>query len=78
VIKAIAHDEETPRHWFDALGILARGGIDWDYLVRRASRGPRRVLSLLLYALSMDLVVAPEAVRALERVVLAAPATSGT
>jgi hypothetical protein len=70
VIKAIAHDEETPRHWFDALGIVARGDVDWTYLVQRASRGPRRVMSLLMYALSIDLIVAPEAVRDLERAVL--------
>jgi hypothetical protein len=57
VVKALAHDEETPRHWFDALALLAGGDIDWDYLVRRASKGPRRVLSLLLYATSVDLVV---------------------
>jgi predicted nucleotidyltransferase len=57
VVKALAHDEETPRHWFDALGIIAGGGLDWDYLVRRAAKGPRRVLSLLLYATSVDLVV---------------------
>src|SRR6185369_4947621 len=41
VVKAIAHDEETPRHWFDALGVVAAGGFDWDYLVRRADKGPR-------------------------------------
>jgi hypothetical protein len=47
---------ESSRHWFDALGVLA-GGLDWEYLVRRAAKGPRRVLSLLLYATSVDLVV---------------------
>jgi predicted nucleotidyltransferase len=57
VIKAIVHDEETPRHWHDALGVIARGALDWDYLVERAQHSPRRVLSLLLYALSIDLWV---------------------
>ena len=57
VVKAIAHDEESSRHWFDALGVVAGGDLDWDYLVRRAAKGPRRVLSLLLYATSVDLVV---------------------
>jgi predicted nucleotidyltransferase len=50
VVKALAHDEESTRHWFDALGLLASGPLDWDYLVRRAAKGPRRVLSLLVYA----------------------------
>ena len=59
VVKAIAHDEESSRHWYDALGVVAGGGLDWDYLVRRAAKGPRRVLSLLLYATSVDLVVPP-------------------
>lgn len=57
VMKAIAHAEETPRHWFDALGILGTCDIDWDYLLQRARKGPARVLSLLSYALSADLSV---------------------
>jgi predicted nucleotidyltransferase len=65
VIKALVHDEETPRHWHDALGIVAAGRLDWSYLVHRASKGPHRVLSLLLYAVSLGLVVPPTAVRAL-------------
>ncbi len=65
VVKAIAHDEETSRHWFDALGLVAAGDLDWDYLVRRADKGPRRVLSLLCYATSVDLVVPPSAIRRL-------------
>jgi hypothetical protein len=69
VIKALVHDEETPRHWHDALGIIASGGLDWSYLVRRAGKGPRRVLSLLFYAASNDLVISMPAVRLLlERV----------
>lgn len=59
VAKALAHDEESSRHWFDALGIVAAGDLDWDYLERRAAKGPRRVLSLLVYATSVDLVVPP-------------------
>ena len=57
VIKAIIHDEETPRHWNDAIAILASSDLDWEYLVRRARSGPRRVLSLLLYAQSSDVAV---------------------
>jgi hypothetical protein len=65
VIKAIVHDEDTPRHWHDALGLIAAGGLDWDYLLHRALHGPRRVLSLLMYALSVDLLVPERAVQAL-------------
>src|SRR5438105_2954154 len=50
VMKAIASDQDTPRYWHDALGIIATTALDWDYLVRRARIGPRRVLSLLLHA----------------------------
>jgi len=57
VIKAIVHAEYSPRHWHDALALLSRCDLDWDYLQRRARHGPRRVLSLLLYAQSNDLPV---------------------
>jgi predicted nucleotidyltransferase len=57
MIKAIAHDEATPRHWHDALGVVMRARIDWDYLLERARYGQRRLLSLLLYAQSLDYAV---------------------
>jgi predicted nucleotidyltransferase len=66
VIKAIVHDEHMPRHWHDALAIISRCDLDWDYVVRRARRhGARRVLALMLYAQSNDLVVPAGPVRAL-------------
>ena len=66
VIKAVVHDEHMPRHWHDALALVARCDLDWEYLVRRARRhGARRVLSLLLYAQSNDLVVPNGPLRAL-------------
>lgn len=58
VMKALAHAEETPRHWFDAMSVLGCCEIDWDYLTVRARKGPARVLSLLAYALSNGLPVA--------------------
>jgi predicted nucleotidyltransferase len=70
VMKAIVHDEETPRHWGDALAILAAGELDWSYLVWRARFGPRRLLSLLLYATSVDLHVPREALVRLAALVL--------
>jgi predicted nucleotidyltransferase len=57
VIKAIAHDAQSSRHWDDAPSLITSCEIDWDYLVERAARGARRVLSLLVYAQSSDLVV---------------------
>ena len=65
VVKAIAHDEESSRHWFDALALIARVPLDWDYLLARALVGPRRVLALLLYATSVDLVVPPAVIERL-------------
>ena len=57
VIKALVHNEHMPRHWHDALALIAVADLEWDYLVRRARKGVRRVLALLLYAQSNDLVV---------------------
>lgn len=54
IIKAVAHSELTPGHWHDAIALLTHASFDWDYLLRRARRAPRRVLSLLLYAQSTD------------------------
>lgn len=57
VIKAIAHDEPSARHWNDALSLIAAGDIDWEYLLERSVRGAKRVISLLIYAHSNDLVL---------------------
>jgi hypothetical protein len=65
VMKAVAHEEATPRYWHDALGIIARIDLDWDYLLKRARISGRRVLALLLYAQSTDLVVPDRVVREL-------------
>lgn len=65
VIKAIAHNEETPRHWHDALALISSNSLDWPYLVDRARKAPARVLSLLLYARSIGLHVPGDPLRAL-------------
>jgi predicted nucleotidyltransferase len=65
VVKAVIHDEQTPRHWGDALGVIADTELDWEYLARRARKGARRVLALLLYAQSNDLIVTDDTVRTL-------------
>jgi predicted nucleotidyltransferase len=67
VIKALAHDEPSWRHWHDALAIIAAQPLDWDYVVRRARHGAHRVLSLLIYAQSNDLIVPEAPIRTLFR-----------
>lgn len=57
VMKSVAHAEHSPRHWFDAVTVLATTKLDWDYLKRRAKHAPRRVIALLYYAQSLDLSV---------------------
>jgi predicted nucleotidyltransferase len=66
VMKACAASEDTPRYWYDAAAIVAQTELDWDYLVARARQhGPRRLLSLLLFASSIDIVVPSEPIEAL-------------
>jgi predicted nucleotidyltransferase len=65
VIKAAAAAEEVPQHWYDAVAIIARCDLDWSYLVRRARQAPRRVVSLLLYAESIDVAVPREVIEAI-------------
>ena len=69
VLKALSHDEESPRHWHDALGVLASADLDWDYLLERARLGPNRVLALLHYALSVDVPVPASAINQLHALV---------
>lgn len=75
--KALACDEETAHYWWDALAVLAARPLDWEYLLRRSRRGPRRMLSLLLFAQSNDLAVPDTAVRQLLAMVMPDGATSG-
>jgi predicted nucleotidyltransferase len=71
VMKAVAASEDTPRYWYDAIGIVGRTELDWDYLLRRARpAGVRRVLALLLYAQSVDVLVPMSAIRELAALVL--------
>lgn len=57
VMQALTHSEDTPHYWYNALTVIASSEIEWEYVIRRSSHGPRRVLSLLLYAQSNDLAV---------------------
>lgn len=63
VMQACTHSEDTPHYWYNALTVIASSEIEWDYVVRRSSHGPRRVLSLLLYAQSNDLAVPDQVIR---------------
>jgi predicted nucleotidyltransferase len=71
IMKALAASEDTPRYWYDALGIIGHTDLDWEYVIRRArAYGARRVLAALLYAQSNDLVVPREPIRALFELVM--------
>ena len=65
VTQAMSAKEDTPDYWYNGLGVLAKSQLDWDYLVERASAGPRRVLSLMIYAQSNDLPIPDGAIKRL-------------
>jgi predicted nucleotidyltransferase len=78
VMKAVATGEDTARYWHDALSVLGRPDIDWGYLTRRAKQhGARRLLSLLFFAQSMDLLVPEEVVTELLDAIRPKVAASG-
>jgi len=64
VMKALAHGRDTG-YWYEALDLLAYTEMDWEYLLRRARHGPRRILSLLIYAQAEDLPVPDAPIRKL-------------
>ncbi|HEX6488899.1 MAG TPA: nucleotidyl transferase AbiEii/AbiGii toxin family protein [Candidatus Dormibacteraeota bacterium] len=65
VMKAIAHEEHTPRHWHDALALLAGEDFDWNYVVQRSRYGRRRVLALLIYAQANGVEIPDDPIRSL-------------
>lgn len=76
VMKACAMSEDTSRYWYDAVSIIAHSELDWDYLVARArEHGARRLLSLLLFATSLDIVVPSEPIETLYAAIGAARAS---
>ena len=76
VMKACAMSEDTSRYWYDAVSIIAHSELDWDYLVARArEHGARRLLSLLLFATSLDIVVPSEPIETLYDAIGAARAS---
>ena len=67
MMKIVAHDEEISHYWHDALALLLSDEVDWEYLTRRARHGTKRLLSLLVYAQSSDLLVPDDTIRTLYR-----------
>lgn len=65
IMKAVSCDEASARHWYDALGLIVRSDLDWAYLYRRSLRAQHRVLSLLLYAQSIDYFIPDEILRSM-------------
>lgn len=61
----LATDDRCTRHLVDIIGVVRTGNLDWEYLIKRARRGPRRVLSMLLFAQSLDLLVPNTVVKTL-------------
>lgn len=65
IMKAVSTEEEIAHYWFDALAVLVHTDIDWDYLIERSQHGAKRMLSLLIYTQSCDVLVPDEPIRKL-------------
>lgn len=50
VMKAAAATPSAPKHWMDAISLLATQPMDWDYLASRATRASRKVLQAIVHA----------------------------
>lgn len=70
VMKALLHGEDRAFDWFDALALLQRPGLDWDYLLHRAEAyAAHRMLSLMIFARTEGIQVPAEAISRLRRIV---------
>jgi len=67
IIKTAAHQEDNPHHWHDALSVLTQSNLNWEYLYKRSRHCPRRLLSLLIYAQSIDIAIPTEIIQRLYR-----------
>lgn len=61
VTLAAAHEDDT-EYWYNALAVIKKTDLDWDYVVARADGSPLRMLSLLVYAQSEDIAVPDSAI----------------
>jgi predicted nucleotidyltransferase len=59
--QAGVSSREVPDYWFQAVDLLRADGVDWDYVSRRASAAPDRMVALLHYARSEGIGVPKEA-----------------
>lgn len=50
VMKAAAATPSAPKHWLDAISLLASQPMDWEYLASRATRNARKVLQAIVHA----------------------------
>jgi hypothetical protein len=65
VSKVASHTESAARYWHDAVSIVSAADLDWEYLLERSRFAARRVLSLLIYAQSEDILVPDEPITTL-------------
>ncbi len=65
VAFALAHQAPTAEYWFNAIDLIQRCEIDWDYLIKRARLGAKRLLSLVIYADSTGITVPADALQGL-------------
>jgi predicted nucleotidyltransferase len=77
LIKCAVHSEEGPHHWHDALSVLSYSKVDWDYLLHRARKAPRRLLALLMYAQSDDIWVPNNVIQKLYQNIFGEPLRTG-
>ncbi|RJQ32590.1 MAG: hypothetical protein C4562_02940 [Actinobacteria bacterium] len=52
MIKIHALKETRPADWYDAISVLngINGDLDWNYLIKKSRRYPKRILSFFLFA----------------------------
>jgi hypothetical protein len=71
LMKAVFDADDRQGRWYGAISLLHRLPIDWIYLAERgASHAPRRVLSLLLYAVDLGIRIPDEAIARLSHVAI--------
>jgi predicted nucleotidyltransferase len=71
ILKCAVHSEEGPHHWHDALSVLSQSKLDWDYLLHRSRKAPRRLLALLIYAQSCDIWIPNQPISLLHQTIYA-------
>lgn len=65
VIQCSTFSRETPEHWFNALGVLERSTVDWEYVLQRGEDRRERLLSLLVFARANGILVPTGVIRRL-------------